>query len=131
MKQKKLGGAYARPLDRYRKNLRLWSEQMKPTGATLMYVTTTPVQNDSGSAEYAFRTQGAEDDFNNAAREVLKDYPEILICDLAGVIDNSPELDNWRKGKDVHFWKTEEQALIGKAVSGSVKKALEVRRKRN
>jgi hypothetical protein len=131
MKQKELGGAYAMPLDNYRKNLRIWIEQMKPTGATLMYVTTTPVQNDSGSANYAFRTKGAEDDFNNAAREVLKDYPEILICDLAADIDNSPEFDNWRKGRDVHFWKAGEQALVGKAVAGSVKKALEVRRRRN
>ena len=68
---------------------------------------------------------------NNAAREVLKDYPEILICDLAGYIDSSPEFDNWRKGRDVHFWKAEEQALVGKAVAGSIKKALEVRRRRN
>ncbi len=131
MKQKELGGAYAMPLDDYRKNLRNWIEQMKPTNATLMYVTTTPVQNDSGSARYAFRTKGAEDDFNNAAREVLKAYPEILICDLAGNIDSSPEFDNWRKGRDVHFWKAEEQALVGKTVAESVKKALEVRRRNN
>ena len=131
MKQKELGGAYAMPLDEYNKNLRIWIEQMKPTGATLMYVTTTPVQNDSGSARYAFRTKGAEDDFNKAAREVLEDYPEILICDLAGHIDRSPEFDNWRKGRDVHFWNAGEQVLVGKAVAESVKKALEVRSMQN
>lgn len=130
MKQKEPGGAYAMPLDDYKKNLRIWIEQMKPTGATLMFVTTTPVQNDSGSARYAYRSKGAEDDFNKAAREVLKDYPEILICDLAGEIDNSSAFDKWRKAKDVHFWKAEEQAAVGKAVADSVKKALEVRRMR-
>lgn len=130
MKQKELGGAYAMPLEDYKKNLRIWIEQMKPTGATLIYVTTTPVQNDSGSARYSFRSKGAEDDFNKAAREVLKDYPGILICDLAGHIDNSPDFDNWRKGRDVHFWKAAEQAPVGKSVAESVKKALEVRRMR-
>ena len=96
-------------------------------GATLMFCTTTPVPNNLGSARYAFRTKGAEKDFNSAAREVLRDYPEIQINDLAGVVNKSGVLDNWRKGRDVHFWKAHEQAVVGKAVGDAVVKALKTR----
>jgi len=37
----------------------------------------------------------------------------------------SPALDDWRKGKDVHFWKKEEQEVVGKVVAEAIGKALE------
>jgi len=127
MKQKTLGGDYAVSLDVYRKKLREEIEIMKRTGATLVFCTTTPVPNDLGSARYAFRSKGAEKDFNRAAREVLRDYPEILVADLARVVDESPVMDRWRTGRDVHFWKKEEQAVVGQAVADAVVRALKVR----
>jgi hypothetical protein len=127
MKQKTLGGKYAVSIKVYKEKLKEEIEIMKKTGATLVFCTTTPVPNNLGSAQYAFRTKGAEKDFNSAAREVLRDYPEIQINDLAGVVNKSGVLDNWRKGRDVHFWKAHEQAVVGKAVGDAVVKALKTR----
>jgi len=129
MKQKTLGGDYAVSLDVYKEKLRREIEIMKKTGATLVFCTTTPVPNDLGSAQYAFRSKGAEKDFNRAALEVLRDHPEILVVDLAKIVDESPVMNRWRNGKDVHFWKEEEQAVLGKAVAGAVTRALEGRRR--
>jgi hypothetical protein len=128
MKQKTLGGDYAVALDDYKKNLRKQIEIMKKTGATLIWCTTTPVPNDLGSPRYAFRSKGAEKDFNKAAMEVMRDYPEIQIDDLCKVVNESSVLDAWRKGRDVHFWKQEEQAVVGKAVAAAVIKALKSRK---
>jgi len=128
MKQKTLGGDYAVPVDVYKKNLRKQMEIMKKTGATLIWCSTTPVQNDSGSARYAFRTKGAERDFNQAAMEVMREYPEIQINDLCKVVNESSVFDTWRKRKDVHFYRQDEQAVLGKAVADAVTKALKSRK---
>jgi acyl-CoA thioesterase-1 len=130
MKQKTLGGDYAVSLDIYKANLRKQIEIMKESGATLVFCTTTPVPNDLGSAQYAFRTKGSEEDFNRAALEVLKDYPEIHVLDLARVVNESKLYDQWRKGKDVHYWQAELQAPLGKAVADAVNAALKDRNKR-
>ena len=124
MKQQTLGGDYAVGLDAYKKNLRKEIEIMKKTGATLIWCSTTPVPNDLGSTRYAFRSKGAEKDFNRAALEVLGDYPEIQINDLCKVVHESGVFDGWRKGKDVHFWRQDEQAVLGKAVADAVIKAI-------
>lgn len=124
MKQKTLDGGYAVPLDVYKKNLRKEISIMKETGATLIFVTTTPVPNTGGSAQYAYRVKGAERDFNRAAREVFQDHPAIQILDLCKVVNDSNKLDAWRKGKDVHYWKSEEQVILGKAVAEAVITAL-------
>ena len=34
------------------------------------------------------------------------------------------ELDEWREGKDVHFWSREQQDVVGKAVALAVRRAL-------
>lgn len=129
MKQTVLHGAYAVPLDVYKTNLRKEIEIMMKTGASLVFVTTTPVPNDCGSAQYAFRSKGAEEDFNRAAREVLKDFPMIRICDLAKFVNESNVYDNWRKGKEVHYWKEEEQKPLGKVVAEAVVEALDEKKK--
>lgn len=128
MKQQTPGGPHAVPLDVYKKKLRKEIEIMQRTGATLIWCSTTPVQNDSGSARYAYRTQGAERDFNRAALEVVREFPEIQVNDLAGVVNESSVFDAWRKRRDVHFWAAEEQAVLGKAVADAVVKALKSRK---
>lgn len=62
--------------------------------------------------------------YHEAAMEVMKRHPEIMINDLYRVVDESPVFDNWRKGTDVHFYKEEERALIGETVAAAVRKAL-------
>ena len=128
MKQKVLNGAYAIPINVYKANLKREIEIMKKTGAKLIWCATTPVPNDSGSASYAFRTKGAEKDFNQAALEVVSEYPDIQINDLSTFVTESSVFDNWRKGKDVHFWKEKEQTEVGKAVAAAVVKALDTRK---
>jgi hypothetical protein len=124
MKQKVLGGSYAVPLDEYKQNLKKEIEIMKKTGARLLFITTTPVPNDLGSEKYAFRTKSSEKFFNQAALEVLKEYPGIEILDLAKVVEESPVMKDWWKGKDVHYWNKEEQEVLGKAVSDKIKEIL-------
>jgi len=125
MKQKVLRGPYAVPIERYKANLRKEIALLKRTGATLIWCSTTPVQNDSGSASYAFRTQGAEKEFNAAALEVMREYPEIRINDLRRAVNESNVFDAWRKARDVHFYRKEEQAALGKAVADAVRKAVD------
>jgi hypothetical protein len=127
MKQKSLGGDYAVSLDVYKENLKKQIKMMKETGAALIFCTTTPVPNDLGSAQYAFRSKGAEKDFNSAAREVLRDYPEIHVLDLARVVNESKVYDKWREGKDVHYWHAPVQEPLGKAVAEAVIAALKDR----
>jgi hypothetical protein len=128
MKQKTLDGEYAVPLDTYKEKLRKEISIMKETGATLVFCTTTPVPNTGGSARYGYRVKGAERDFNRAALEVLQDYPEIQINDLCKVVNESSELDAWRKGTEVHYWKAAEQAVIGRAVADAVITAIKTRK---
>lgn len=128
MKQKTLGGDYAVAIDDYKSNLRKQIEIMKKTGATLIWCSTTPVPNDLGSPRYAYRSKGSERDFNKAAMEVMREYPEIQVNDLCKVVNESSMFDAWRKRKDVHFWKSEEQAVLGKAVADAVIKALKSRK---
>ena len=96
--------------------------------AKLVFATTTPVPNDCGSTNYAFRTKGAEKDFNQAAREVLCDYSEIRVSDLCKVVNASSVFDRWRRGKDVHYWNEKEQEVLGSAVAHAVVSALRSRK---
>lgn len=124
LKQQNLGGPFAVSIPDYKKNLRKEIEIMQKTGAKLIWVTTTPVPNDVESPEYGNRTKGSEKVFNQAAAEVLRDYPEIQVCDLAKVVNESSVFDPWRKGRDVHYWSAGEQAVLGKAIANAVRHAL-------
>ena len=114
-------GPYAMPLEDYKKNLEKQIAILRTSGANLVFATTTPVPNDNKST-YA-RRKGASAEFNKAALEVMKKYPDIIINDLYGAVQGSPVFDHWRTTKDVHFYKPEEQAVLGKAVADAVKKA--------
>ncbi len=115
-------GAYSVPIEDYKKNLKKEIAILKKTGAKLIWCSTTPVPNDN-KGPYA-RRKGAEKEYNQAALEVMKRHPEILINDLAQVIHESPSFDKWRQTKDVHFYQKEEQRMLGEAVAGAVRKAL-------
>lgn len=128
MKLSSPDGTFAVSVDEYKKNLRKEIEIMTKTGATLIWCSTTPVQNDSGSAQYGFRRKGAEKEFNQAALEVMREFPEIQINDLCQVVHDSSVFDSWRNNEDVHFYKQEEQAALGKAVADAVIKAIESRK---
>ena len=127
MKMKSADGSYAVPIDLYKKNLRREIEILRKTGATLIWCSTTPVPCDCGSPRYGFRRKGAEKDFNRAALEVLRDYPEIQVTDLAKVVNESSVFDAFRKRKDVHYYSPQEQAALGKAVAAGVIKAIKTR----
>lgn len=115
-------GAYAVPLDDYKANLEKLIGTLKKTGARLVWTTTTPIPKDNKS-QYA-RRKGASKLFNAAALEVIRQHPEIIINDLYGLVDGSPEFDDWRKGSDVHFYQDDERKLIGAAVAAAVRRAL-------
>ncbi len=124
LKQQKAGSPFAVSIPDYQANLRKEIEIMEKTGAKLIWVTTTPVPNDIDSSDYGYRTKGSEKVFNQAAAEVLRDYPHIQICDLAKVVNESSVFDQWRKGEDVHYWNAEQQAVLGKAIADAVRRAL-------
>lgn len=118
-------GDYSVSLDLYKESLEREIAILKKTGATLIWASTTPVQQDM-KTQYA-RRKGAAEVFNKAALEVMERHPEILVNDLHGVVQGSPVFDDWRTKMDVHFYKPEEQRLLGEAVANAVRKALEKR----
>jgi acyl-CoA thioesterase-1 len=116
-------GEYSVPLEDYKKNLEKEIAILQKTGAKLIWCSTTPVPNHN-KGQYA-RRKGAEKEFNEAAREVMKRHPEILINDLAQVVNQSPVFDKWRTTRDVHFYQKEEQKALGDAVAKAVRNALD------
>ena len=102
---------------RYKANLEKEIAILRKTGAKLVWCATTPVPNHN-KGQYA-RRKGAAREFNQAALEVMRKHPDILVNDLCQVIDGSPAFDNWRKGSDVHFYREEERKLLGEAVASA------------
>jgi hypothetical protein len=120
-------GDYAVPIKLYQESLEKQIAILKKTGATLIWCSTTPIQRDIKS-QYS-RRKGAEVLYNDAALEVMKRHPEILINDLHAVVTHSPAFDIWRTGKDVHFYQPDEQKILGEAVANVVRQALKKRYK--
>ena len=120
-------GAYQLNLDEYKANLEKEITILKKTGAKLMWCATTPVPNNSHGVwdQVAMGRRKDEDlAFNQAALEVMRKHPEILINDLNGFVRSSAAFDKWRTGTDVHYWGGAEQHLVGKAVAEAMKQAL-------
>jgi len=115
-------GEYAVSKELYKASLEKEIAILKKTGAKLIWCTTTPVPTDIKS-EYA-RRKGAAKEFNEAALEVMKRHPEILINDLHGLVGEAFVFNDWWDTKDPHFYKPEEQQALGKAVAEAVRKAL-------
>lgn len=127
LKQSGPDAPFATPIETYKANLRTVIEILKKTGAKLVWCTTTPVPQ-TANGNYG-RQKGSEVAFNEAAMEVMKEYPEIQINDLCKVVKESTVFDNQRKGWDVHYYKPEEQKVLADAVVEAVKKALATSKK--
>jgi hypothetical protein len=121
-KESDVFGEYAVPLETYKESLEKEIQILKKTGAKLIWCATTPVPNDIKS-QYA-RRKGAAKIFNDAALEVMKKHPEIIINDLHGLVSESPVFESWWKTMDPHFYRPEEQKALGEAVTSAVCKAL-------
>ena len=85
------------PVEEYQGNLQKIIQRLKQTGARLVFATTTVVPPEASG-----RIVGDEVIYNNAAREVLKNHPDIVINDLYTTILNFPE--GRRETGDVHFF---------------------------
>ncbi|QTN31053.1 SGNH/GDSL hydrolase family protein [Akkermansiaceae bacterium] len=115
-------GDYAVSKELYKESLEKEIAILRKTGAKLIWCSTTPVQTDM-KGRYA-RRKGAAKEFNEAALEVMKRHPDILINDLHSLVSEAFVFGDWWKTTDVHFYKPEEQQALGKAVAAAVKKAL-------
>ena len=93
-------GSWTTPLDDYQQHLHQIVRQLDATGATLLWLSTTPVPGPPGLHTY-LRDPGDARTFNQAASEALRDRPDILRCDLWQRMQD-PAFDTWRRGRDVH-----------------------------
>lgn len=120
-------GEYNIPLERYKQYLRQEIEILKKTGARLIWCTTTPVPNIGNVWGDPPMGRRKDEDlvFNQAALEIIRQYPEIGINDLNTFIRQSGEFDQWRTGNDVHFWGQEQQGIVGREVARVIREALE------
>jgi hypothetical protein len=85
--------------------------------ARIIYVLTTPVPANS-----AGRKQGDALKYNDIAKEVLKKYPEIKVCDLyAFTLPNQPKW--WSRPGNVHY-KPVGQKAQAKVVTEAIETAL-------
>ena len=57
-------------------------------------------------------------------------HPEILITDLNQAVRDSAAFDQWRKGNNVRFKTEEELTVLGDTVAATVKRAVELRKKK-
>jgi hypothetical protein len=116
-------GPHAIPVEEYRNNLERLITILRKTGAKLIWASTTPVPGDI-LGEYARKASDAAL-YNQAALEVMKRHPDILIHDLYGVVNESDTFDAWRGSGNVHFYKEEELQVLGQAVARKIQSALE------
>ncbi len=110
-------------LEDYKINLGKEIDILKKTGARLIWCTTTPVPNDNTT--FAPRQKGSSEKYNAAALEVLKLHPEITITDLHATVSQSPVFDQWRTTQDVHFYKKEEQKMLGDTVASTIRSLID------
>lgn len=105
-------------LPEYEKNLRELVKQMKQTGATLIWCTTTPVPEGAQG-----RVAGEEAKFNQVAAKVMKDedVPTNDLCAYATV-----KLKEIQLPANVHFTK-EGSAYLAEKVAGEIQAALKSR----
>ncbi len=116
-------GPHTIPTGEYQKNLERLIAILRKTGAKLVWASTTPVPGDI-LGQYARKESDAAL-YNQAAREVMKRHPDILINDLYGVVADSNTFDAWRGSGDVHFYKEEETKALGQAVANGIRSALQ------
>ncbi len=92
-------GKQVRSIEDYQANLRKIFDDVKKNNpkAKIIFATTTPVPENSRG-----RIAGDAKKYNQAALEVLKDYPEIVVNDLYAL--SKPHQSEWAKAPtDVHY----------------------------
>ncbi len=121
-KMDKVNGIQVSSVDVYKKNLRAIVEYLHKLApkAKLVFATTTPVPDKS---EGRVAVDAAR--YNDAAREVLKDYPDVLIDDLYSLAKPNQE-KWWLSPVNVHFNTTGCDAL-GDKVAESILEAMSKR----
>jgi acyl-CoA thioesterase-1 len=102
------------PPDVYEKNLRMLVQQMKATGAQLIFATTTPVPK--GGNLSPTRRFGSVDEYNAIARKVMTEGG-VAIDDLNAVA--KPMMEKHGRPTDVHF-NDEGYALLAQKVAQEV-----------
>ena len=108
------------PLDDYEKNLKTIVEQLKGTKASLIWASTTPVQDEKTSAK-AKRTNKNVEAYNAAAAKIMR-AEGITINDLYKTAMDGPLADIQNKD-GVHFSQRGSR-MLAKQVSAAVTKAL-------
>ena len=112
----KVDGTLTHTPEEYAANLETIVGELKKTGATLVFATTTPVPEGE-----AGRKVGDDAVYNSAALVVMKEHG-IAVDDLHAVMVGKME-QYAKKPGDVHF--TEEgYAMLGNAVAGAVLRGL-------
>lgn len=102
------------PPDVYEKNLRALVQQMKATGAKLIFATTTPVPN--GGNLSPTRRFGSVDQYNAVAKKVMAEN-DVAINDLNAAI--APHVAKLQRPNDVHFT-DEGSALLANQVAKAI-----------
>jgi len=120
-------GQHQLPLEQYKNNLESVIQQLKKTGAKLVWCTTTPVPQ-SSTGKWGDKVMGRRKNedlvFNTAAKDVLANHPDIHINDTNTFIRESKDFSTWFQQKDVHFWGRDLQELVGQAVAKQLKEIL-------
>lgn len=116
------GGTQVHTLDEYKQHLTDALDYLKETSpdATIVYATTTPVPENSGG-----RAAGDAARYNTAAREVLEQYPDIVLSDLYS-FTKPHQSEWWTKPGNVHYT-TKGQKAQGKEVARVIGKVLKAR----
>ena len=115
----------------YQANLEVVIEELKKTGAKLIWVTTCPVPNgydaagpldDRGKAPG--RKAGVMKKYLNPwAAEVMARHPEISVCDQWQFVQDTGLFTDWWAGKNVHF-KGEPADALGAFLAEHVQKRM-------
>jgi acyl-CoA thioesterase-1 len=113
---KKIEGKHQVPIDGYEKNLRKLVRRLKPTGAVLVWCSTTPVPEGCSPP----RTNEDAVAYNAVAKEIM-DAEGIMIDDLYAFA--LPRLEKIQRPANVHFT-PEGSAVLAKQVAGAIQKAL-------
>jgi len=119
----------------YQANLEKVIEQLKATGAKLIWVTTCPVPDGydpagalSAAGEASGRKSGVMKKYLNPwALEVVQRHPEITICNQWQYCQDHRDgvFKQWWAGKNVHF-RGEPAAALGRYLAAHVRKVMRV-----
>lgn len=90
----------------YKNNLNKIVSKLKKSNASLIWLTTTPVPNNT---ENPYRVANSQKEYNEVSKNVMRDHG-IKVCDIEGFLNSSSKISIYLKPRDVHF--TEEGSLF-------------------